>query len=296
MMGTTNTDNDNGDNNNEDHDDYHDPGPNDHNESDSDATNNYSDDEDSEGPIVRVSIDIPVMPIEEEDHTKPSMNIYDYQESIIAQCNQENILRVRRHRKEKEVEQQFRAIDYIQFANLGAQLGFSLREGDLVLKTVKDMCTRHSFPISMPLNFRTIDESIGKHLANEELYVIRIPLEPEIWGDTDINNKPLKQAIGVAFDVHQIIAERFLDVEDPKNIIFEEQHEFNNRNQPINNSFFTAESWIRACRGNIMKFGSHSEHHGIRYRNVIIPISISEDETALDKGRKKGGEPMVWRF
>ena len=140
--------------------------------------------------------------------------------------------------------------------------------------------------------YRSISDSVGKFLKQEVINVISIPLPAEIWGDTDEHNNELKKSIGLTFDVHQVIGEHFLTAKS-SNIIFDKLNEKNNRDRPINNSFYTAQAWHRACDGNIAKYGLHSEHDGKLYRNVIIPVSFSEDETALNSGKNKPGEPGV---
>lgn len=104
----------------------------------------------------------------------------------------------------------FKWQDYLQIYNFINQLNLSQRDGDLFLRTVRDISKRHRIDLPLPLNYKTILRCVEKktnflHGVQE----VEINFPAHIYGDE--LSETLLPAKGSIINVLEVISEMLLN-------------------------------------------------------------------------------------
>jgi hypothetical protein len=233
----------------------------------------------------------------------PSKDVLNHQIKLQKTTSKETMFRVRRHRMRNSdgIFEQIvglNSADYIDLSAIGALFQNSDSSGNFLLKTFNRILKRHGLNkhLKVPKLWKTITSGVIK-IAKEEntVNLIKVPIETQIWGDIDVNNNPLRAPYGISLDYGEVIGTKILSCNAEK-LRFLPVTSQNNEDIVITD-FFTSKMCREVVAGVYRKFGKTTVGQNLEagkvFKNVVIFIVMSEDEAALDAGRKKVGEPLV---
>ena len=236
----------------------------------------------------------------------PSKDVLNHQIKLQKTTSKETMFRVRRHRMRNSdgIFEQIVGLsfaDYIDLSAIGALFQNSESSGNFLLKTFNRMLRRHGLHklLKVPRLWRTVTSGVIKIAKDENtVNIINVPIETQIWGNVDVNTRPLRTPHGIALDYGEVIGTKMLSCNAEKLKFLPVIAE--NNNDIVITDFFTAKMYREVVAGVYRKFGETTVGQNLDagkvFKNIVIFIVMSEDEAALDAGRKKVGEPLVMKF
>jgi len=272
--------------------------------SDEDQLQIYNSDNDSESTTAMGNQD------ESIDPNLPSMFILKYQQKLEESLAKPKLINIRRAKIKQNVEH-IKPDDYIRLASLGVLFGISEKNGDEFLKKIQEIITNNGSNIELPLTWRSVNRGCDKEARKQStINLISTPLNPDIWGSNSINllsgnRVPLKQSSSWAFNILEVIGERFLGA-DPKYCFW--FPDYNNLNLDVDENNETRhkrtyDSFIQSNMCHLIYEGIKRIHgetspspFGPEYppvRNVAVCLGYSEDEAGVNSAKNKSIEPGV---